>query len=219
MLFIKTSEMFLSFLDTLYNPFWFRETPSCKSMIVSLCEIKRQIKKSGDCTKLNYTLTSFTRVIVMAIKLNSQDSLIPVAEAEDHARSIPYECCYIGVLILDLILGLVVIFILGDILYSEDDKLPLLFLIIPLSIFGLFQFFGWKGYLHHDVKSAKIFATYRLVMAIILIFGAKNSKIDTQDLDKDLVPYFACSLGAFALLVIAMAFVSRKYVRNLKCSL
>lgn len=149
----------------------------------------------------------------MANNLNSQDSLIPVAEAEDHARSIPCECCYIGVLILDLILGLVVIFSLGYILYSEDDKLPLLLLIIPLSIVGLFQFFGWKGYLQHDVKSAKIFATYRLVVAIILICGAKE--MDKQDFDKDSVPFIV----AFALLLIAMAFVSRKYVRKLKCFL
>lgn len=152
----------------------------------------------------------------MTNKLNSQDSLIPIAEAEeentnDHARSIPYEYCYIGVLILDLILGLVEIFAFGVLLYSEDDKLLLLFLIIPLLIFGLFQFFGWKGYLHHDVKSAKIFATYRLVIVVILTCGCKQLKI----VDKDFVPYII----AYVLLIIAMAFVSRKYVQKLKCSL
>ena len=108
----------------------------------------------------------------MATTKSSQDSFIPDDQTIVQYK---YEYYYLAVVILELIVGSILLLMFGYLLLSFKDKdlfwffLLGMFIMFPLSIFIFFQYFGWKGYLHRDVKSVKIYAVCRII-AVALLF-------------------------------------------------
>lgn len=155
--------------------------------------------------------TNISLDTVMA-KSSSQDLCVPVAEEgdDDEEKTVPYKYCYLAVMILDLIFGVSGLVMFGLLLLSCKDETLAWFIASILIIFLLLlifsQYFGWRGYLH-DVKSAKIFATFRSVVAVFAFFGMFQHTGDGS--------VFLLRVLYF-IVAMVMAYVPMKFVQELK---
>ena len=117
--------------------------------------------------------------------------VIPVSPAQ----SIQYKCLYLAILILELILSLVgagilifALFIASvnddpnrdphhpvPLLYHRDPHHPVSLLYQVLIVFGIFflfftQYFGWRGYKEHHIRSIYIYAFGQGLYALTSFF-------------------------------------------------
>lgn len=159
-------------------------------------------------------MTKFSNPPVIIIPIQTDKEQDFLDNGKKNTR-IPYKYYYLAVVIIYLVWGAVELYHLGRLVYNgsspNDNEIWIWSLFtFCLLVYVFFLLCGCNGYLRYDVKSAETFTIYVIIIAVYHSFRI----IKDVDLEEK-AGIFCLRIGG-SLILIAMAYVSNKFVQALK---